>query len=121
MAYKKIPTATIRSAINAYGRSSREHSTILLVADARLPYESIADLLLLDADADAVRQDLSGEFPLDDAEHALLHNCLNTIIPLGIERGLLPCKDNALTTEILRVLVEILGMKNKISDLQNAE
>lgn len=119
MAYKKIPTATIRSAINAYGRSSKEHSTILLVADARLPYESIADLLLLDADA--VRQDLSGELPLDDAEHALLHNCLNTIIPLGIERGLLPCKDNALTTEILRVLVEILGMKNKISDLQNAE
>lgn len=119
MAYKKIPTATIRSAINAYGRSSREHGTILLVADARLPYECIADLLLLDAEA--VKQDLSGELQLDDAEHALLHSCLNTIIPLGIERGLLPCKDNALTTEILRVLVEILGMKNKISDLQNAQ
>lgn len=119
MAYKKIPTATVRSAIKAYGANSKEHNTITLIADARLPYECIAELLLLDTDA--VKQDLSGEQPLDTAEHTLLHNCLNTIIPLGIERGLLPCKDNALTTEILRVLVEILGMKNKISDLQSAE
>ena len=81
MAYKKIPTATIRSAINAYGRSSREHGTILLVADARLPYECIADLLLLDAEA--VKQDLSGELQLDDAEHALLHNCLKYNYPIG--------------------------------------
>nr|DAT58337.1 MAG TPA: hypothetical protein [Caudoviricetes sp.] len=117
MAYNKVPATMIRSAIKQYGAKSLEHNSILLVADARLPYESIAELLLISPES--VKDDLSGDNQLPKQEHGILHNCLNKIIPLGIERGLLPCKDNALSTEILRVLVEILGLKNQISDLQN--
>lgn len=116
MAYSKIPAAAIKGAIEQYGRNSTEHQTILHMADARLPYESVAELLQMPVDA--VKYDLIGDDPLPESEHYLLHNCLSTIIPIGISRGLLPCKDTALTTEILRVIVEILGLQREITNLQ---
>lgn len=116
MAYTKIPNTAIKGAIGLYGRNSTEHNTILLVAEARLPYDCISELLGIPV-AD-IKNDLTGETPLDDNAHAVLHNCLGAIIPLGTERGVLPCKDQALTTEILRLLVELLGLQRKITDLQ---
>lgn len=119
MAYNTITQATINRVEKRYGQNSAEHLAIKNIAEARLPFESMAELLLVNPTA--VKADLTGGLPLEEDMHLLLINCVNNLVPLGLERGVLPCKDNALTTEILRLLVELLQMKNQISTLQQSE
>ena len=119
MAYNKIPKTTVTRVIKIYGAHSKEAENIQMMADARMPYECVADTLMLDADG--VMKDMTAEDELDGPVHHLLHNFVEAVLPLGIERGLFPSKDNAITTEILRVLVELLHLRNEVSSLQQGK
>lgn len=116
MAYQKPTPAQFAKCAKQYGEHSVEYKALSLVAEGRVPIECIADLMQIPSDF--VKADLVGAVPLEGDAHGVLINCLTTIIPIGLERGLLPCKDLALTTEILRVLVEILQLQREIRALQ---
>lgn len=119
MAYNTITEATIKKVAKRYGDDSPEAVAITNVAKARLPFECLAELLLVNADD--IKKDLTGGLPFDEPMHTILVNCVNTLLPLGIERGLLPCRDTAFTTEVLRVLVELLQLKQEIHTLQTTD
>lgn len=116
MAYNKVSDATIRRVCKTYGDNSVECRVIHLVRDARLPYECIAEVMK--CETELVKQDLTGQFKLDEPTHNVMIRFLTTIIPLGIERGVLPCKDNALTSSVLRLLIELCGYKQHLQKLQ---
>lgn len=111
MAYKKPTLTAMKRVANRYGETSKEYNTLTLIEQSRLPVEAAAELL--GYHVDDVKSDLEGMVEMDETSHKVLHNCLNTIIPIGMERGLLPCRDLALTTEILRVLVEVMQLQQQ--------
>ena len=116
MAYNNVSDAVIKKVAKRYGDDSPELTAIQNIAKARIPYECIAELLL--EPVEDIKRDLTGLMPLEGEQHTVLINCVNALLPLGIERGLLPCRDSTFTTEILRVLVELLQLKRENSALQ---
>jgi len=119
MAYNNVTDAIVRKVCKKYGAGSIECETIMLVQQARVPYECIAEVMK--CNAEQVKQDLTGTFAMEPQQHAILTKFLHTVVPLGIERGVLPCKDTALTSSVLRLLVELCGLKNRIKALQNVD
>lgn len=116
MAYNKISDAVVRKVCKKYGEGSVECQVIALVRETRVPYECIAEVMK--CNAEQVRQDLTGTFKMDDQAHTMMVRFLTTVLPLGLERGVLPCKDTALTSSVLRLLVELCGHKQIISNLK---
>lgn len=118
MAYNNITQGILKKVAKRYGDDSDNLRAIQLVADARLPFECVADIL--GWNADEIKDDLTGGNPLDDWRHGVVINFINTIVPDALERGLLPCRDTAIVTEILRVLIELMQARKQVADLQTS-
>lgn len=116
MAYNNVTDAVVRKVCKKYGEGSEECEVINLVRMARVPYECIAEVMR--CNAEQVKQDLTGIFKMDDNTHAMMLRFLKTVLPLGLEYGVLPCKDGALTTSILTTLVKLCGYKQRSEMLQ---
>lgn len=116
MAYNNVSDAVVRKVCKKYGEGSVECQVINLVREARVPYECIAEVMK--CNLEAVKMDLTGTFKMEEQPHAMMVRFLTTILPLGLERGVLPCKDTALTTSVLRLLVELCGYKQHLKRLQ---
>lgn len=119
MAYNNISDATIRKACKKYGDGSIECETARYVQQARVPFECIAECLGLNAED--VKHDVTGVFAMEEASHRVLHGFIKGILPLGIEKGVLPCKDTALTTSVLRLLVDLFKARKAHFALQQGK
>lgn len=113
-----MPKLTVRDVKRAAGREGADsvlHNAAKLTHEIRLDTDVVA--AVLGFDPDAVYNTLSGKdgVMLDDTQRTILGNCLATIIPIGIERRLLPCSDTKVIPEILRTTIEILHLKNNAS------
>ena len=115
MAYNNVTDAVVRKVCKKYGEGSQECEVINLVRTARVPYECIAQVMR--CNPEQVKQDLTGTFKMDDQLHAMMIRFLKTVLPLGIEHGVLPCKDSALTSSILTLLVKMCGYKHQVESL----
>lgn len=116
MAYQKPTTAQYKRIGNKYGEDSKEFHALALIEQARLPLESVAEVLGFALDD--VKTDIAGIAPMEPASHTILINAVTALANSGLTRGLLPCRDLALTTEILRVLVELMDAKRQLQALQ---
>lgn len=115
MAYNNVTEAVVRKVCKKYGEDSQECEVINLVRAARVPYECIAEVMR--CNPEQVKQDLTGTFKMDDTLHDMMIRFLRTVLPLGIEAGVLPCKDSALTSSILTLLIQLCGYKQRIDTL----
>lgn len=116
MAYQKPTTAQYKRIGNKYGEDSKEFHALALIEQSRLPLESIAEVLGFNLDD--VKADVTGIAPMEPHSHMILINAINSLAADGIKRGLLPSRDLALTTEILRTLVELMTVKHQLQSLQ---
>lgn len=116
MAYQKPTIAQYKRIGNKYGEDSKEFHALALIEQARLPLESVAEALGFGLDD--VKADIAGIAPMEPKAHTILINAITALSNDGIARGLLPCRDLALTTEILRVLIELMTLKRQLQTLQ---
>lgn len=116
MAYNNVSDATLRKVCKKYGAGSVECESIQHVQQTRVPFECIAECLGLNPED--VKHDLTGTLAMDEQPHRMLHSFIRGILPLGIEKGVLPCRDTALTTSILKLLVVLYKARKVFYTLQ---
>lgn len=116
MAYNNVSDAIVRKVCKKYGEGSIECQVISLVREARVPYECIAEVMK--ANPEEVKMDITGTFKMSEPQHSMLVKFLTTLLPMGLERGVLPCKDTALTTSVLKLLLETYGCHRRVNTLQ---
>lgn len=116
MGYQKPSVTQMKRVAKTYGEDSAEYRVLKLIEKGRVAPEAIEEILQFGLDA--IKEDLSGGLGLSENQHLTMINFLKTIIPMGLERGLLPCRDLALSASVLRTLVEIYQLQTQIRNLQ---
>lgn len=116
MGYQKPSITQMKRIAKIYGETSAEYQVQKLIEQGRIAPEALEEVMQFGLDA--IKDDLAGGVALSENQHITLVNFIKTIVPMGIERGVLPCRDLALSASVLRTLVEIYQLQTQIRNLQ---
>lgn len=114
---KRITKTVLNTVTALYGEDSLEVEALYLLTENKVPVACIAEIF--GAPLVAVESGLFGGELLPEHTRKSVVNCINTIVPMAVEKGLLPCKDISVITGILSTMVEIVALERQIKSLQD--
>lgn len=116
MAYTKITQSVFNRVAKKYGDNSVELKALSAIADARLPFESLAPIF--GVHPDDLKADLTGGVELDDNMHTTVVNGCYKIATQGITKGVFPMRETAVATATVRLIFDNLLLEHQNSSLK---